>query len=251
MKVAVAAWLIGVSMKRILITNDDGIESEGIRRLAQMAVRFGEVVVIAPDAERSGNSHKITIREEIWVKPVDILVRGARAYATSGTPADCVRFGLLNFLPDADVVLSGINRGYNSGSDLQYSATAGAALEAASSRVHAIALSEGFGGGHEVTDAYLEEVLAELLEAPLGYNQIWNVNFPECELEKCKGILRDRAMADNSFYTDRYFATEGEDGTIHLDMKGTYHEEALPGTDVRALIDGYVSIGVVRNLSSM
>ncbi len=237
-------------MKRILITNDDGIKADGIIRLAKMAAQFGEVIVIAPDSERSGNSHKITIKETIGVDPVDFPVEGVKAYATTGTPADCVRFGLLNYMPDADFVFTGINRGYNSGSDIQYSATAGAALEAASSGVAAIAFSEGFTGGHEVSDAYLKEVMQELMEQPPGFNQIWNVNFPECALSDCKGILRNRSMAVNSFFKDSYEAKQEEDGTISLKIKGAFYELSQPGTDVQALIDGYISIGIVRNLSS-
>ena len=165
-------------MQKILITNDDGIQSDGIIRLARAAKKYGKVWVVAPDGQRSAMSHRITLRETIEFFPVDFPVEGVHAYASTGTPADCVRFGILNIVKEKpDYVFSGINYGYNSGTDIQYSATVGSALEAACAGVHAIAFSEGASECHEVTDAYLEQMLKELMEQPLAHNQIWNVNF--------------------------------------------------------------------------
>ena len=100
--------------RRILITNDDGIDSGGIARLAKAAKDFGEVWVVAPQHQRSAASHCITLREPIDVYPHDFAVEGVHAYSCSGTPADCVRVGGLSVMPvRPDVVLSGINFGYN------------------------------------------------------------------------------------------------------------------------------------------
>ena len=166
-------------MRKILITNDDGIDSDGIVRLAKVAIEFGEVWVVAPDSQRSAMSHSITLRHSIEVWKVDFPVQGVHAYACDGKPADCVRIGALNIVPGKpDHVFSGINYGYNVASDLQYSATAGAAFEAAFQKIHTSAFSENACELHEVTDRYLKEIIAELLEKPLGRNQIWNVNFP-------------------------------------------------------------------------
>ena len=176
-------------MQKILITNDDGIQPDGIIRLARAAKKYGKVWVVAPDGQRSAMSHRITLHETIEFFPVDFPVEGVHAYASTGTPADCVRFGILNIAKEKpDYVFSGINYGYNSGTDIQYSATVGSALEAACAGVHAVAFSEGASECHEVTDAYLERMMEELMEQPLAYNQIWNVNFPQCELEKLRGI---------------------------------------------------------------
>ena len=130
----------------ILITNDDGIEADGLIRLAEAAKEFGEVWVVAPKRERSAASHSITLRRHIDVYPHnDFPVEGVKAYHCSGKPADCVRVGALAVMPEKpDLVLSGINYGYNSATDIQYSATVGAAFEAAFQGIHAIALSEGF-----------------------------------------------------------------------------------------------------------
>ena len=144
-------------MKKILITNDDGIQSDGLIRLATMATELGEVWVVAPDGQRSAMSHSITLRDSFDAWEVEFPVAGVHAYACSGTPADCVRIGVLNIVPGKpDHVFSGINYGYNMASDLQYSATVGAAFEAAFQKIHTIAFSEGSSEVHEVTDRYLK-----------------------------------------------------------------------------------------------
>ena len=195
-------------MRKILITNDDGINADGIIRLAQAATEFGEVWVIAPDSQRSAMSHSITLRHSVDAWKVDFPVPGVHAYACSGTPGDCVRIGSLNIVPEKpDHVFSGINYGFNAASDIQYSATAGAAFEAAFQGIHTLAFSEDACEIHEVTERYLKEIIAELLNKPLGVNQIWNVNFPGCQLAECNGILRDRKVSTDAFYVDRYIET--------------------------------------------
>ena len=233
----------------ILITNDDGITSDGIVRLARAAARCGTVWVVAPDHQCSAMSHRITLRHSIDVKEVEFPVEGVKAYASSGTPADCIRFGILNIVEGkTDLVLSGINFGYNVGSDTQYSATVGAALEGACVGIPSIALSEDWGDCHEVTDAYLDDILKELIAKPLGINQIWNVNFPGCHINELKGIQRDRKVAENAIYIDRYDEEVLEDGTRRLTVNGVQHSNAGEGTDFRAVIDYYISIGIVHNI---
>ena len=182
--------------KRILITNDDGIEADGIIRLAETAKEFGDVWIVAPEKQCSAASHSITLRHSIEVHPHDFPVDKVHAFVCTGTPGDCVRVGSLNVMPERpDVVLSGINYGYNVATDIQYSATAGAAFEAEFQGYLAIALSEGACECHEVTDRYLREVLDELLDEDYIPGQIINVNFPGCLLTECKGILRDRKVS--------------------------------------------------------
>ena len=145
---------------KILITNDDGITSDGIIRLARTARKFGDVLVVAPEKQRSAASHSITLHAHVDIVPHDFPVEGVTAWSCSGTPADCIRVGhryLYN--GETDLALSGINHGYNVATDIQYSATAGAAFEASFQGLHGITLSEGPGGSHEVTDAYLEDIL--------------------------------------------------------------------------------------------
>ena len=232
-----------------MITNDDGIESDGIVRLARVAVEFGEVWVVAPDSQRSAMSHSVTLRHSIEAWKVDFPVQGVHAYACDGTPADCVRIGVLNIVPGKpDHVFSGINYGYNVASDLQYSATAGAAFEAAFQKIHTIAFSEDACDLHEVTDRYLKDIITELLDKPLSINQIWNVNFLGCRLEACQGILRDREVSVDDFYKDRYVETKISNDRVSYMVEGIRKYTASEGTDLRAILDCYVSVGIVSNI---
>ena len=241
----------GRPMRKILITNDDGISAPGIIRLAEAAKHLGEIWVIAPEHQRSAASHSIIIREVVKMKKWDFPVEGVRAFACSGTPADCVRCGGLGVMPyRPDVVLSGINYGYNVAGDIQYSATAGAAFEAAYQGFGAIALSEDNGSCHEVTDAYLQQLLEEYIDVRYGRSRILNINFPGCPLSECKGIQRNRTASIDSFYHARYKLTETkEDGTMIYMTDDIYNEEAEEGTDFRAILEGYVSVGPVQNIS--
>ena len=237
-------------MRKILITNDDGIDSDGIVRLAKVAMEFGEVWVVAPDSQRSAMSHSVTLRHSIEAWETDFPVPRVHAYACNGTPADCVRIGVLNIVAGKpDYVFSGINYGYNVATDIQYSATAGAAFEAAFQGIHTIAFSEEACERHEVTDRYLRESIAELIDKPLEINQIWNVNFPGCRLEECKGILRDRAVSTEEFYKDQYIETRVSEGRISYMVEGIRNYDASEGTDLKAILDDYVSIGIATNIS--
>ena len=237
-------------MKKLLITNDDGIESDGIIRLAKAAKKYGEAWVVAPLHERSACSHCITLREPIEIQEWPTFpVEGVKAYACSGTPADCVRVGGLNVLPERpDVLLSGINYGYNAATDIQYSGTLGAAFEGSFQGYHAIAVSESADPCHEVADRYLEEVLDEAMEVKLGYGQVFNINFCHGKLSECKGILRNRTVSKGMFYTDRYKQTrKSKDGVVELMVDGTWTAVGEEGTDLQAIVEGYVSLGIVTN----
>ena len=129
-------------MIRILITNDDGIFSEGIRILTDIVKDFGEIYVAAPDRQRSAVSHAITIHEPIMVEKSDFPVNTAGAWSIGSTPADCIRIALNNLLPDKpDLILSGINNGTNYGGDILYSGTVAGAIEGFQHKIPSIALS--------------------------------------------------------------------------------------------------------------
>lgn len=235
--------------KLILITNDDGIEASGIIRLAKAAKKYGEVWVVAPEKQRSAASHSITLNTYIDVYEHTFPVEGVKAYAITGTPGDCIRLGVLNILPKKpDIVLSGINYGYNAGTDVQYSATVGAAMEAVFQGVPAIAFSEGTDDGYMVTDEYLDDILAELIDTPYVHREIVNVNFPYCKVEEVKGVLRDRINSAGCIYRDRYNLEELENGVRRFRVHGNYNEDVEEDSDLRALFDKYISIGRVRNL---
>ena len=234
---------------KILIVNDDGIFAHGIIRLSQAAKKFGEVYVAAPIEQRSAASHSITLHSHIDIYPHSFPIEGVKAWSLTGTPADCVRAGHHYLLDEkTDVVLSGINHGYNVATDIQYSATAGAAFEASFQGLHGIALSEGTSF-HEVTDAYLESVLEELLPKRLPVGEIWNVNFPDCPLSDFKGILRDRTVSKASPFIDDYILKERlPNNGERVVVDGVITKEAEEGSDFHAVLHQYLSIGRVKNI---
>lgn len=233
---------------RILVVNDDGIEAEGIVRLVAMAKHLGEVWVVAPDAQCSAMSHRITVHGSLTVKRANFPVEGVQAYRVSGTPADCVKVALQQVMPEQpDIVFSGINCGYNAGLDILYSGTVGAATEALVNGVPAIAFSSEMNGVYDVVEEYLLPITKELLEKKLPGNALWNVNFPGCTLGELSGILRNRIPACELFYKDYYKRTEQEDGSLILEEAGVPTKQAAKGTDIAAVLERYISIGIVEN----
>ena len=236
--------------RRILITNDDGISAAGIRKLASTAGRFGDVTVVAPDSQRSAASHHCIFSSPLTLKKYDFGMDGVKAYSLNGTPADCARFGIMAVMDTKpDIVLSGINHGYNIASDIQYSGTVGAALEASFLGVQAIAVSAGSLDNLDIIDQYLPALLEEYMNKPLPNNRIWNINFPACTLAECKGIMKDAKMYFDHFYDDRYYleAIDDESWTAHNAVKRIW--EAPEGTDLYAMINNYISVGPVTNLT--
>ncbi len=255
--------------RKILITNDDGIDASGIRRLAEAARKYGEVWVVAPDGQRSAASHSLTIDKPMDVYPVDWGMDDVHAFSCTGLPCDCFRIGSKYVMPEVpDIVFSGINNGFNVGTDIQYSATVGAALDAAMCGYPVIAFSEGFlsderctGNGHKVTDMYLPSILEALLEPDgagasgeersirLKQGQVININFPDCPLDECKGIKWNCRVSMNTPYIDYYTAEDLPGGGKRYTIHWIDRDHADEGTDLRALLDNYVSIGIVNNIS--
>ena len=162
---------------RILITNDDGIQGEGLLHLTRWAQKLGEVVVAAPMVEQSAKSHTIEIHKPFRAEQVNYLP-GVTAWAVDSSPADCVRLMVLGKQEKFDLVLSGINKGLNVGSDIMYSGTVAAVFEAAALGLTAIAFStepKCICAAHKELDriwAYFQK--NRLLEAHGAYN----VNIP-------------------------------------------------------------------------
>lgn len=163
---------------RICITNDDGIQSEGLRRVVEWASRLGEVCVYAPKVEQSAKSHAVEIHKPFEAKPAE--VPGAvTAYAVDSTPADCIRFAVLGRHEKFDLVISGMNRGLNIGQDVMYSGTVSAAMEGVALGMNAMALSTD-PDNFEAAIPYLDSVW-EYICAHGGYEhcRLWNVNIPK------------------------------------------------------------------------
>lgn len=218
---------------RILITNDDGVNSPVLPALARFARRFGEVTVIAPKVEQSGMSHAIDFIHPIEIKKV-MIAPDVEAYSMDSTPADCVRFGVLGLKEHFDLVLSGINRGYNLGSDIVYSGTVAAIFEAARLGIKGIALSAE--PAHFEAAAELLPMLFDYIEKNelLTLGSWYNVNIPK----KIKGIKITRQ--GRIFFTDRFVNTEGD---IYIQEGEQAQTESHDTTlDIDAVIENYVSI---------
>lgn len=164
-------------MKRpqILICNDDGIHGPGLPALIAAMRRIGKVTVSVPDHERSADSHSLTLH-----KPIRVRTPSEGVYALNGSPADCARFGVLEILKGrADLVVSGINRGYNLGSDVIYSGTVAAAMEATLLKISAIAFSmDPDGKDYRAAGAFAQRLAGQTLKKGLPKGVCLNVNFP-------------------------------------------------------------------------
>ncbi len=239
----------------ILVTNDDGIYAPGIAMLAEAAAGLGEVTVIAPDKECSAMSHRITLTRSMRLERCrDFPVAGVKAFSLDGTPADCVRAAFLGLLKKEelpDIVFSGVNKGANCGFDVLYSATVGSAMEAVLYDIPAVCFSQRTGGNDEVLKKYLLPVARELIDKKPEGHQILNVNFPSCSLEEFKGILYDRKPAGKAFFDDCYLLKKLEEDKWEVELATEPVLDAEEGSDIRAVLDGYISIGVLNNFAML
>ncbi len=222
---------------KILICNDDGIESKGLKALAEKLSENNEVLVIAPDGNRSACSHTLTVRDAVKIDEYDKL-DGCKAYKISGFPADCVKIArhvFSDFVPD--VVISGINKGHNLGSDIHYSGTVAIAYEAAFFGLPSFAFSAFSHGESDfvLIAEYAEKIISELM--PLTQkNQIWNVNFPDADV-KINGVKF--TTLGLKVYIDNYVLEE--DGKYRL--IGTVDENTeFYDCDVEWIKRGYITI---------
>lgn len=227
---------------RILISNDDGIYSPGLAALAEVASRFGEVRVVAPDVEQSSMSHAITSSRPLSYRRTPIVSFEGKfeAYRVNGTPADCVALGSHNW-PGIDVVLSGINLGTNLGSAVWHSGTLAAAKQAALLGLRGIAFST------PVTETepdfvslapWVEKTLRTLLE--LKELPLVNVNIPV----KPEGVCWTRQSVQH--YDGRVVPAKDPMGRQHYWYTVVPIDEVEEGTDRWALGRGYVSVTPLR-----
>ena len=218
---------------KILITNDDGIASPILPALIKKAERFGNVTVVAPKTEQSGKSQAIDFRNEIEIKRVELFGQ-TPAYAVDSTPADCVRFGVLGLKQEYDLILSGINRGYNLGDDIAYSGTVGAILEGARLGLRGIAISAS-------PETFLESIFhLDPLENWIRANKLlshhgwYNINIPP----RVDGIRITEQ--GGTFYTDD-FEYRGNDLYLQVGDPLQRPDRDL-NVDIDAVRANYISI---------
>ena len=234
---------------QILLVNDDGIRSAGLRVLAETAARLGDVWVVAPESQCSAMSQRLTIFEPLIIRRAEFPADVKAAWSVSGTPADCVKAALEHLLPiRPDLLFSGINNGYNTGFDIAYSGTIGAAMEGLMKGIPAFAFSNCFGEGFALIERELFPLMRELLEEPAGPGMIWNVNFPGGGLAGFRGVRREMRVAHTQLYLDNYALEAQPDGSLLMHNRGfpAPADLAPEGTDVHAVLNGYISVGRVR-----
>lgn len=220
-------------MKRILVSNDDGIHAKGIEALASAVAPLGEVWVVAPLHEQSATSHSLSLHDPLRIRPM-----GERRFAIDGTPADCVYLAVNHLLKDArpDLVVSGINHGPNLADDVIYSGTVAAAMEGAILGIPSVAFSlvtrRTFAFEHAAE--FAGALVKSLLERPLPERLLLNVNLPA--YGKIAGYRVTRAGRHS--YGASVIEKDDPRGRKYYWIGGTAYEHVKePGTDVTTVHD--------------
>jgi 5'-nucleotidase len=238
---------------RVLLTNDDGIEAAGLQTLRKALLELPgiELAVIAPDGNRSAMARSITTRRPLWVQEVD-FDDGTVGYATDGTPVDCVRLARLGLIEgfEAELVVSGINHGFNLGDDITYSGTVAAALEAIVLGLPGIAVSQqssameldfraGEGFKFDVAASFTARLVGELENLPLPDGTLLNINVPAREPTGVavaglgKRVYRDElALVDEATGGRRLYRIYGD----------ASYERDEAGTDLAAVAEGKIAV---------
>lgn len=233
---------------KILISNDDGIDSPGIKALAEAVKNLGEVYVVAPHRERSTAGHSLTLHKPLRIHPL-----GSNFFSTSGTPADCVYLGIREIVKGRpDVILSGINRGANLGTDLYYSGTVAAAREGALMNIRSYAFSLVDLAAtipntprepmrFEMAAQMAKKVIEATIQVPFPSHSLLNVNIPNMEADKIKGMKIARQGI--RYYKDEVTKRTDPRGRDYYWIGGAYEgfeEDVL--SDCHAIEESFVSV---------
>ncbi|MCC0178359.1 5'/3'-nucleotidase SurE [Waterburya agarophytonicola K14] len=222
----------------IILTNDDGIDADGIRALQQAV--SGESIIVAPNQQYSGCGHQVTTH-----KGIKLEKRSTTEYALDGTPADCTRMAITQIATNTKLVLSGINAGGNLGTDVYISGTVAAVREAAIHGIPGIAISHWIKKplviDWQVATNWTSRVLTDLLSRPLPPGSFWNVNLPHLEPEQpepkivlCQPSI-DPLPVDFLMEGDNYY------------YQGKYSDrDRTPGTDVDVCFGGDIAVTLIR-----
>lgn len=230
----------------ILVSNDDGITSRGIRTLVEIMQELGEVIVVAPDSPQSGMGHAITVGDTLRLEE-NFIFDGVKAYECSGTPADCVKLARHFVLRDQrqpNVVVSGINHGSNTSISVLYSGTMSAAIEGAIEGTPAIGFSLcDFGSKIDFshTNAYIKKITKQVLEKGLPKGVALNVNFPPKRNENIKGIRICRQS--NAKWVEEFDERYDPNGRRYFWMTGNFvNFDKGEDNDEWAIANNYVSV---------
>ena len=223
-------------MKRILITNDDGVFSEGVRLLREAVADLADVIVVAPDREQSATSHSLTLHRPLRLQKLE-----EGLYSVDGTPTDCVNLAVLWLLEDRkpDLVLSGINFGVNLGDDVTYSGTVSATFEGTLLGIPSVAFSQEVAEGFSFERAagFARRLVKLLLESELPSDLLLNVNVPAGRVEGVRFTKLGRRT-----YRESVVEKRDPRGRRYFWIAGTPEWTSEPGSDHEALSQGRISI---------
>ena len=236
---------------RILVTNDDGIHSEGLDVCAEIGRALSEDVwVIAPEFDQSGVSHSLSLNDPLRLREV-----GERRFAVKGTPTDCVIMGARHVIKDRppNLVLSGVNRGRNAGEDVIYSGTVAGAVEGTILGIPSVALSQAYKSRSsqpphwETAIRFAPDIIRRVLAAGIPRDVLININFPDCPPGEVKGIAvtnqgrnrQDRLQIEarqdgrgNAYYWIAYVRVRGQ--------------QPADGSDIFALAENRIAVTPLR-----
>ena len=236
---------------RILITNDDGLHGDGLDVCAAIGRALSEDVwVVAPEFDQSGVSHSLSLNDPLRLRAV-----GERRFAVKGTPTDCVIMGAKHLLKDRQpsLVLSGVNRGRNTGEDVIYSGTVAGAVEGTILGIPSIALSQSYNSrsGHppfwETATRFAPQIIRRVLEVGFPPQVLININFPNCAPDDVKGIA---VTSQGRHHQERLRIEERSDGRGNAYYWIAYvpnrSHRGDGGTDVAALAENRIAITPLR-----
>jgi 5'-nucleotidase len=229
---------------RILVTNDDGIHGPGLAALEAIARAISDdVYVVAPDEERSGAGHSLTLSNPLRYRQIE-----KRRFEVSGTPTDCVVMAVRKIMPAMpDLILSGVNRGSNIADDVTYSGTIAAAMEGTQLGIKSIAMSQitgmyGNGESFAVAEKFGVEIVRKLISMNFGPGVLMNVNYPDCRPDEVAGIdVTMQGKRDQNFL----LVDERKDGRGNpYYWIGFARERGNPpaGTDIAAVFNKRISV---------
>jgi len=229
----------------ILVTNDDGIDSIGIRKLVSITKNIGKVVVVAPDTPQSGMGHAITVGDKLRLVESDIF-EDIESYKCSGTPADCVKIAKHHILKNKkiDLITSGVNHGSNSSISILYSGTMSAAIEGAIENTPSIGFSLcdfNPNASMDHIDQYLVKIINTALDKGISNSVALNVNIPKKSKNKIKGIKICRQA--NAIWEERFDKRFDPYGREYYWMIGNFvNYDNSDDNDEWAIKNNYISI---------
>ena len=231
----------------ILLCNDDGIHARGIHTLAEELSGFGTVFIVAPHMERSAYSHALTISNPLRIQQLDHRPYCENIFEVNGTPADCVKVALDKVLPRRpDLIVSGINRGANIGTDTLYSGTVGAAMEGVINGCPAIAISCHGSFAEKLNYEAASKVAGQLVRNRSVWSEtpaktVLNVTVPSGSFSELRGFKA--AVPGKRIYDDSYWKKTDPRGKDYfwLGADSQKHED-IPGSDCNYLSGGYATL---------